>query len=221
MRQQRSSSGSCRSSSASTTSPIPEDDVEAGYEADSGTQTTSRRQQVRRIRARSRRASGHVHSLFEHVEPIVEIPTPLTAKELAYTNIPIPAHCEHLLPGNAEEALGTPSTTSSTSEILTPLDELGLECVVEDAQLVTAHLVTELERRSQPDPPASPDPHADIYLDDHVRVLGFRDLPPTPDLRPWLAVASGEPSPMVLASPAALRVIGGPRPRLVRMGNHR
>ncbi|KAM5544534.1 hypothetical protein V8D89_001432 [Ganoderma adspersum] len=56
---------------------------------------------------------------------------------------------------------------------------------------------------------------------DYIYPMHLWDLPPTPDLRPWMAVASGEPSPMVLASPAVPLFIHAPRPRLTHMASCR
>ncbi|KAI1797409.1 hypothetical protein LXA43DRAFT_1089273 [Ganoderma leucocontextum] len=199
MRQRRSSSGSRRSSSGSSTSSTPEDDVEAGYEADSDMHTTSRRTPTRSRRAKSRRTS--VHYLVERVEPIIEVLAPVTPQELAYlkahTNIPIPAHYEHLLPREAD--LGRDS--DSTDELHQPMHPVRL---ADNGELVTAEEAAAaspvaLNLESGITPPAS----SDHLMNDHLHTLHLQDLPLTPDLRPWLAVVSGEPSPMLLASPAS------------------
>ena len=69
--------------------------------------------------------------------------------------------------------------------------------------------------------PATPDHLTILDRNNHIHPMHFRDLPPTPDLRPWLAVASGEPSPMVLTSPAMPFVIHAPRPRLTYLASCR
>ncbi len=249
MRQQRSSSGSRRSSTGSISSSIPDDDVEAGYEADSDTRITHRRTLTHRSRAKSRRASATVHYLIEHVEPIIEVLTPMTPEELVYlkahTNIPIPAHYQHLLPKDVAEAPETPSSASSPTCETSP-DRAGN--LVGHAQPVASslsqHCAAEGEQRPQRDPGHGSN-NADVHP---VRLAGNSEvviaetapapstptfglgvallatpdrLPPTPDLRPWLAVASGEPSPMVLVSPAVPPVIHAPRPRLAHIASRR
>ncbi|TBU33609.1 hypothetical protein BD311DRAFT_794356 [Dichomitus squalens] len=164
-----------------------------------------------------RRRRPRLHYLVERTEPIKEVLKPLTAEELAHlratSDVPIPSAL--LTSTSTEETSARPSSdglsaSESHSEGAGPV-ELAQPIAEIPPPVSPAKVGFALS--------SSPNNYEDISLNDDAQFSPAAVTPPTPDLLPWSALTSVEPTPISLATPVMLwpLFIHMRRPPLARM----